>query len=224
VTSPFFNLSTLVRGNPHELTNGSPALPAYHEFIANIPEILILSDAGRVVDKIRIGASAGRLAIQPTIVVPSERTALALMRPVGVVKRIYESRSSDGGTSWTLPRPTNLNNPGAPVGASVLDGESLLLVYNDDPKAEKNLTLAVSSDEGSTWIPLIILDQAGSNDKRGLEYPYLTTGADGIYHLVYTHRAKHEVRHITFNAAWVHSLVDKIAKGSDGTRHPCLAC
>jgi predicted neuraminidase len=205
VTSPFFNLSTLVRGNPLELMNGLPAIPAYHEFLANIPELLILNDAGQVIDKIRIGTSTGRLAIQPTIAVPSEGEALALMRPVGITKRVYESRSSDGGRSWTLPRSTDLKNPG-------------------DAKAERNLTLAFSSDSGLTWIPLIILDQADPGQKRGLSYPYLTTGADGTYQLVYTHRAKNEVRHIQFNAAWVRSLLDVAGKGSDGIQHPCLAC
>jgi predicted neuraminidase len=224
VTSPFFNLSTLVRGNPLALTNGLPAIPAYHEFIANIPEIVMLNNAGRVIDKMRIGPSAGRLAIQPTIAVLSESAAVALMRPVGTIKRVYQSRSSDGGRSWTLPRPSELNNPGAPVGVLALDSESLLLVFNNDTKSEKNLTLAFSADAGLTWDNLILLDELGPHEKRGFEYPYLTTGSDGTYHVVYTHRSKNEVRHIQFNAAWVRSLLAAAGTGSDGIRHPCLAC
>jgi predicted neuraminidase len=209
VTSPFFNLSTLVKGRPLELMDGSPAIPAYHEMIADIPELLILNGAGEVIDKIRIGAAAGRLAIQPTIAVLSETEAVALLRPKGAPPRIYESRSSDGGRSWSIPRTTNLPNPGGPVGLVPLDSKSLVLVFNNDSKAEKDLTLAVSADAGSTWIKLAILDQLDPGERKALTYPFLTRGVDGTYHLVYAHRGRHEIRHIRFSSAWVRSLLDR---------------
>src|SRR5919106_3002675 len=54
VTSPFFNFSTLVKAPPLELVDGSPVIPAYHEMIADLPELLVLNEAGEVTDKIRI--------------------------------------------------------------------------------------------------------------------------------------------------------------------------
>jgi predicted neuraminidase len=220
VTSPFFNLSTLVKGRPLELMDGSPAIPAYHEMIADIPELLILNGAGQVTDKIRIGAAAGRLAIQPTVAVLSKNEAVALLRPKGAPPRIFESHSSDGGRSWSVPLATDLPNPGGPVGLVPLDSQRLVLVFNNDPKAEKDLTLAVSADAGSTWIKLAILDQLKPGEKKSLTYPFLTRGSDGIYHLVYAHRGMHAIRHIRFNAAWVRSLLDGagLANTSDGTR------
>jgi predicted neuraminidase len=223
VTSPFFNLSTLVKGRPLVLTDGSPAIPAHHEMIAHMPELLILDSAGQVTDKIRIGAVAGRLAIQPTIAVLSQNEAVALLRPGGAkrrrLSRIFESRSSDGGRSWTVPRATDLPNPGGPVGLVPLDSRKLVLIFNNDPKEEKDLTLAFSADAGSTWTKLAVLDQLKPGEKGGLTYPFLTRGADGTYHLVYAQRGAHAIRHIRFNDAWVRSLLEEtgLSKARDGS-------
>jgi predicted neuraminidase len=219
VTSPFFNLSTLVKAPPLVLMDGSPAIPAYHEMIAQIPELLIFNGAGQVTDKIRIGAAAGRLAIQPTVAVLSKSEAVALLRPGGTTPRVFESRSSDGGRSWSVPRATDLPNPGGPVGLVPLDSRGLVLVFNNDPKKEKDLTLAVSADAGSTWTKLAILDQLKPGEKGALTYPFLTRGNDGIYHLVYAQFGAHAIRHIRFNAAWVRSLLDEagLPKARDGS-------
>ena len=45
-TSPFFNVSTLVRGDPVPMTEGVIALPAYHEFIGKHAKLLMLSPDG----------------------------------------------------------------------------------------------------------------------------------------------------------------------------------
>lgn len=219
VTSPFFNLSTLVKGRPMVLTDGSPAIPAYHEMIAHLPELLILNGAGQVTDKIRMGAAAGRLAIQPTLAVLPDNKVVALLRPTGDTPRIFESRSSDGGNSWSVPRATDLPNPGGPVGLVPLDGQNLVLVFNNDPKKEQDLTLAVSADAGATWTILAVLDQLKPGDKKALTYPFLTRSNDGTYHLVYAHSGARAIRHIRFNDAWVHALLDEAArpKAGDGS-------
>lgn len=218
VTSPFFNLSTLVKGRPMVLTDGSPAIPVYHEFIAHLPEFLILNGAGQVTDKIRMGAAAGRLAIQPTLAVLPDNDVVALLRPTGAMPRVFESRSSDGGRSWSVPRATDLPNPGGPVGLVALDSRELVLVFNNDPKKENDLTLAVSADGGSTWTNLAILDELKPGEKRGLTYPFLALSSDGTYHLVYAHAGARAIRHIRFNDAWVHSLLDEAGrpKARDG--------
>ncbi len=223
VTSPFFNLSTLVKGRPLALMDGSPVITAYHEMIAHIPELLILNSAGQVTDKIRIGAATGRLAMQPTIAVLPKGEAVALLRPGGAmrrtVRRIFESRSSDGGRSWSVPRATDLPNPGGPVGLVPWDNRGLVLVFNNDPKRESNLTLAVSADAGTTWTNLTILDELKPGAKDGLTYPFLTRGGDGTYHLVYAHFGAHAIRHIRFNDAWVRSLLDEagLHRAGDGS-------
>ncbi len=220
VTSPLFNLSTLVKGRPIELIDGSPAIPVHHQLIAQIPELLTLSKTGQVIDKIRIGPATGHLAIQPTIAVLSEAEAVALLRPRRALPRVYESRSSDGGRSWSVPRATNLANPGGPVGLVALDRKTLLLVFNNDPITEKDLTLAVSVDAGSTWVKLAILERVHPGERAAFTYPFLTRGSDSIYHLVYANPRSREIRHIRFNFAWVRSLLDKagLTKASDDAR------
>ena len=52
MTSPFVNVSTLVRSNPFRYADGSIGLPAYHEFIGKFAEL------------IRIGYYPFRLGIQ----------------------------------------------------------------------------------------------------------------------------------------------------------------
>jgi predicted neuraminidase len=218
VTSPFFNLSTLVKGRPMMLTDGSPVIPAYHEMIAHLPELLILNDAGQVTDKIRMGTAAGRVAIQPTLAILPKNEVVALLRPSGAAPRIFESRSSDGGRSWSVPLATDLPNPGGPVGLLPLEGRGLMLVFNNDPKRENNLTLAVSEDGGSTWTNLAILDETKPDEKKGLTYPFLMQSSDGTYHLVYVQPSAGAIRHIRFNDAWVHSLLDEARppKADDG--------
>ncbi|HWW94409.1 MAG TPA: sialidase family protein, partial [Vicinamibacteria bacterium] len=81
ITSPFLNLSTLVRGAPFLYADGTMGLPVYHEFIGQFGELLRLDGTGRVIDKQRLTVS-GR-GLQPVVLVRSPREALALMRYAG---------------------------------------------------------------------------------------------------------------------------------------------
>jgi Neuraminidase (sialidase) len=78
--------------------------------------------------------------------------------------RIYASRSTDGGESWSTPEPTELVAPVAPASAMRLPGSvDILILYNDrrgvpyspDRGTEFHhrtpLSSAVSSDNGRTW-------------------------------------------------------------------------
>jgi hypothetical protein len=105
-----------------------------------------------------------------------------------------------------------------PVGVVRLDGRGLMLVFNNDPKKENNLTLAVSADGGSTWTNLAILDETQPGERGGLTYPSLTRSSEGTYHLVYAQPGTRAIQHIRFNDAWVHSLQDEARppKAGDG--------
>jgi predicted neuraminidase len=73
VSSPFMNISTLVRNAPLLTENGDVMLPAYHEFLGKFAELLQLDSSGNVINKHRI--SHGREAIQPALLVAA-RTVL----------------------------------------------------------------------------------------------------------------------------------------------------
>ncbi|KPY38672.1 BNR/Asp-box repeat protein [Pseudomonas syringae pv. rhaphiolepidis] len=81
VTSPFLNISTLVRGAPVFHTDGSIGLPVYHEFLGKFAEYLYLSADGEVIDKFRI--SRGKkfpAAHRRTVGRPTRRSLAALCR------------------------------------------------------------------------------------------------------------------------------------------------
>jgi predicted neuraminidase len=207
VTSPFFNLSTLIKTPALELRDGSPVMPAYHEMLARFPELLIFNQTGQVRDKIRMGAGVGRVAIQPAVAVLSQNKAVAMMRPSGDTPTIFETRSEDGGENWSVPKSTELPNPGGPVGLTLAQSGRLLLVFNDDSEKERDLTLAVSIDSGSTWIKLGTLDRLGAGEMAVLTYPFLIRSGDESYHLLYADTGTQTIRHIRFNDTWLDSML-----------------
>ncbi|RMS45788.1 BNR/Asp-box repeat protein, partial [Pseudomonas amygdali pv. photiniae] len=104
VTSPFLNISTLVRGAPVFHTDGSIGLPVYHEFLGKFAEYLYLSADGEVIDKFRI--SRGKNSLQPTVVPLDGQRAVALLRYAGeTFHRVLASRTEDGGQTWSEPPP-----------------------------------------------------------------------------------------------------------------------
>ena len=82
ITSPFINISTLVKGTPFLYADGTMGLPVYHEFVSKFAEILRLDDAGRVIDKQRL-ARGGQGTLQPVVMVRSPSEALVLTRYAG---------------------------------------------------------------------------------------------------------------------------------------------
>ena len=203
ITSPFLNLSTLVKGPAIVLESGFVALPAYHEFIGVFSEILRLDSAGNVVGKARL--SRGTSSLQPVILPSSASNAMGLMRYAGATpKRVLAVRTTDGGQHWTQPWKTSLPNPNAAVAGARLDDGSLMVVFNDSEEDRSSLSLAVSSEEGESWLKIHQFehDPSGSDE---YSYPFLIRSSRGDYHLLYTWRRTH-VKHIRFNHAWLERI------------------
>jgi predicted neuraminidase len=201
VTSPFFNISTLIRARPLHYADGGIALPAYHELAGKFSELLRLDPAGRVLAKFRL--SAGRSAIQPSVVSTGPHRALAFFRRVGdSPRRVLAAESGDGGNTWTTPKPTDLPNPNAGVAALRTPNGEFLLAYNHSEQDRGSLSLALSSD-GLQWRKLIDLERGGQEDE--FSYPFLIRSRAGEYHLIYTWQRR-RMAHIRFNDAWLESL------------------
>ena len=182
ITSPLWNLSTLVRAAPLTLADGGSALPAYHEFIRKHPEWIRLDAAGRVVDKVRLPA-ADRL-LQPTVAVLDSQQAIALMRDAGDAHRIGLSRTTDGGQSWSPAAATALPNPNAGIALIRLADGRLLLAYNHEESERNRLALALSADGGQNWSPPIPVENGAGEDE--FSYPALLQDQTGMIHLAYT--------------------------------------
>lgn len=150
VTTPFLNISTLVRGAPVFHADGSIGLPVYHEFLGKFPEYLLLSAKAEVLGKYRIGK--GRHSLQPTVVPLDERRAVALLRYAGDTHhRVLASRTEDAGRTWSTPQPLEPSNPNSSLAAVGRPDGSLLVALNDLQDGRFRLTLYGTDAHLTNW-------------------------------------------------------------------------
>ena len=200
ITSPFANISTLNKSAAVHYADGSIALPVYHEFIGKFAELLHIDKHGMLLDKIRV--TSGRHSIQPLLLPVSAEKAIVLMRDTGPYPgHVLLSRSDDGGKHWSTDEKLQLPNPDSAVAGLRRPDGSLLLVYNDVEVGRNSLALALSRDEGKSWLKVRHFEQDGAI-KSEFSYPFLIRSSDGNMHLLYTWNRK-RIRHIVFNDAWV---------------------
>ena len=167
ITSPFINISTLVKGTPFLYSDGTMGLPVYHEFIGKFGEILRIKNNGRIVntgeiiDKQRL--SSGKSTLQPVMLIKNPQQALVLMRRSDASPgRVMATTTDDAGQHWSLPAKTVLANPDAAISGVVLPDGRILVVLNDIEEGRDALSLVVSADGGATWKTIYQLE-----DQRG---------------------------------------------------------
>ena len=204
IASPFFNISTLVKGAPLLFSDGTMGLPVYHELLGKFGELLRLDSAGGVVLKTRL--SWGQSSLQPVIVPRSDKEAVGFMRYSGDrPNRILSVRTGDGGVHWSPPAKTALPNPNAAIASVLLAGGPLLLVFNDAEENRENLSLARSTDFGSTWrVAHRFEGDSGSTQAPVPEYsyPWIMQDRAGDVHVLYTW-GRSRIKHVRFNRAWL---------------------
>ena len=198
VTSPFWNLSTLVRNPPLALADGGVILPAYHEFLTKRPEWLRFDSHMRIIDKARITGSAGTL--QPAAVALDEHRVLALMRDSGPLHRIQAARSDDAGGHWQPAAATAIPNPNAAIALIRLADGSLLLACNPLESNRNQLVLLRSRNEGRHWSAPAIIEQGSPGDE--FSYPALLQDDDGMVHLAYTWK-RQAIKHVVLSPAQI---------------------
>ncbi|MGA7594568.1 MAG: sialidase family protein [Gallionella sp.] len=157
ITSPFINISTLIKGTPFLYDDGTMGLPVYHEFIGKFGELLRIAGNGNIIDKQRL--SDGKSTLQPVVLITSPEHALVLMRRSGnIPKRVISTMTDDAGQHWSAPKPTALANPDAAISGVVLPDGKMLVVLNNIEEGRDALSLVVSSDVGKTWKTLYQLE------------------------------------------------------------------
>jgi predicted neuraminidase len=132
VTSPFLNISTLVKAGPVAMANGDISLPVYHEFLAKFGEVLRLNAAGQVVDKVRIAHS--QTSLQPVLLPSGAERAQVYLRS-GNARALMTSDTQDAGQSWSPTRPSAWPNPDSALAGLVSRTGGQWLALNP---AEKN--------------------------------------------------------------------------------------
>lgn len=145
VTSPFLNISTLVKGAPVAMADGSVSLPAYHEFITKFGEVLHINAQGQVIDKTRIPGS--RTSLQPVLLVTSPLEATAYMR-AGQGGKVMMSSTTDAGKTWAQATAIGLPNPdSALAGLASSDGGNWLAL-NPTAAGRQSLALFKANSAG----------------------------------------------------------------------------
>ena len=144
ITSPFLNLSTLVKGTPFFYADGSIGLPVYHEFAGKFAELLHVSTKGEVLNKTRM--SKGKHSLQPVVHVSSPTDALALMRYAGPRdwygnKKVLQTTTQDAGAHWSEPTFINIKNPNSAVALAHHDTLGKIGVFNDTNRDRYRLKL-----------------------------------------------------------------------------------
>jgi len=204
ITSPFWNLSTLVRTPPLPLSDGGFALPVYHEFISKYSEWLRLDHSGKVVDKLRIDGA--RHQIQPSAVALAPNQAIMVTRDAGSGQNaIHVSLSDDAGRHWSNLEAVKLANPNASVALLRLNDGRLLLAYNPQESSRQQLALALSSD-GKSWSPAMMLEVGQDSDE--FSYPALLQDHAGMIHVAYTWKRTH-IRLQSFTSEFLDSQAVK---------------
>jgi hypothetical protein len=160
ISSPAFNLSTLVKGTPFLYQDGTLGLPAYHELAGKFGEILHISPDGDVIGKDRL--ADGHFSLQPIILIEDELRANIYLRyaaekdPYHLLTQSTES----GGKQWTRPKQIPILNPNSAL-TGVRDAKKMLLVLNDTDDWRDRLSLELSLDSGRTWMnPFVFEDRS----------------------------------------------------------------
>ena len=199
VTSPFLNISTLVKGCPIECESGHLLLPVYHEFVRKFGEAMIINPDGHLVSKIRLTAEQG--AIQPWIVPIDSRGSMAFYRQSEYhQKQVLMNHLNDVFNSNCGPvKLADVPNPDAAIAVIRRENGEYLMACNPVEVGRHRLSLATSQD-GLNW--KIIRDVEASDPPAEYSYPYLIQTARGEYHLVYTwNRTK--IRYLAFDEHWL---------------------
>jgi len=143
VTSPFLNISTLVKAAPVAMTQGQTILPVYHEFITKFAEVLRIDSSGRAVDKVRIPGS--HTSLQPVILASNGQQAQAFMRATQG-GQVISSSTEDAGLTWAVTAPTAAPNPNSALAGAVLQDGSRWLALNPTSTGREKLALLKLDD------------------------------------------------------------------------------
>ena len=154
VTSPFLNISTLVKGSPFFYRNGQIGLPVYHELVTKFAEVLRIDAQGQVVDKTRIPGSQNSL--QPVVMPANPEQAQVYMRS-GNGTSVMRSATNDAGKTWSSTHATGWPNPDSALASVVTDTGQQWLALNPAPENREILALlrtpiGGSFDGVSPWI------------------------------------------------------------------------
>jgi predicted neuraminidase len=174
VTTPFLNVSTLVKGTPFLYSDGTMGLPVYRELNNDFGEILHFDSAGNVIDLQRLSAGNDH-GLQPVMLVKSADEAQVLMRNADSVHshQVLSLVTKNHGLNWTKPKGLPVSNPNSALSAIMLHDHRILAVVNDQKRqgisvGRDALALMISADGGNSWKMVYRLENQLSARKNPL--------------------------------------------------------
>lgn len=181
-----------IKNKPVRLGGGVVLSGSSTEHAGWVVHMELSADGGRTWTKtgpLNDGKSIG--AIQPTVLPHVEGGIQILCR--SRQGRIAESRSMDGGLTWSPMTLGELPNPSAGIDAVLLEDGRALLVYNHTTRGRESLDVALSTD-GRTWRRILSLE----NQEGEYSYPAVIQTPDGLVHVTYTHRRRN-IKHVVID-------------------------
>ena len=206
ITSPFFNVSTLVKNPPFLYEDGTIGIPVYHEFIGKFSELLRIDTSGHIILKKRL--SSGRELISPFFIPLTLTEAKCYFRYCGLDKSqrfIHMSESHDSGETWSELEELSLINHNSSFCIIKLTDKLFLKVLNNTN--DRNIiSLAVSNDRGENWKTIHVLESVDLDPRVEYEfsYPWILCSTDKKIHVLYTWN-RMQIKHVIFNYNWIKS-------------------
>ncbi len=206
----FSRMGWMTRAHPVTLPSGRILVPLYSDGFS-FSLVAISDDGGQTWTTSKPIVGFGN--IQPSIVRRNDGTLVAYMRDNGPPpKRLHVSTSGDDGVTWSLPRDSDLPNPGSGAEVIRLSNGYWALAYNDTERGRHSLAVSVSDDEGRTWrwTRHLELDQRAQG-AGSFHYPSIIQARDGTLHVSYSYFLNHlpegaprkSIKHAAFNLEWV---------------------
>lgn len=211
ITTPFFNISTLVKNDAVIYADGTIGITAYHELKGEYSEIVRVNIEGQVINQYRM--TSGTNTIQPSIMVKSANNAIALFRDSGRdIQRVHFTETQDSGKNWSPYEALQVKNPNSAVYGFNDTKQRTWMVFNNSTRdavhSRNNLALAVSENNGKDWRTLYYFENTELDETVSIKYsyPWVLNAANGQYHLMYTVDRK-LIKQISFNQAWLEALL-----------------
>ncbi len=191
----------MIRNNLTELPDGRLALPFYIEGKVDQSLFWLSGDGFATHEEYRVPVSSPG-NFQPAFVFTGGSRVLMYARNTVIGSKIWYSDSDDLGKNWTPPARSKFPNPASGIDAIALKSGAIVLAYNHSPLNRSPLSVAISTDGGSTWLPRKDIETA----KMEYSYPFLYQSPDGVIHLIYTADDRRTIRHVTMTEDWLKSF------------------
>jgi predicted neuraminidase len=191
----------ITRSRPLQLENGDILLPAHDE--RDWSSIFFIAEEGKPIwttgQRIDCGGGFHWGNIEPTLIQRADGSLLCFMRAGGPeTRRIWQSESFDQGRTWTKPVTVSLPNPDTAVDLLRLANGHVVLAFNNSTVRRSPLTLALSTDEGTSWCAFRDLESGDGE----FSYPTLIQTRDGLIHITYT-CSRRAIKHTSIHEDWI---------------------